>query len=177
MALQTKWIQARGFVKWAKVFPQNRDTKSTDRKVQKMLDASQGIYKVDFYPKDDAELDKIKATGISSKLYGGNDRFKVDAEGYGTKVYLQLKRKHFDQKEMPDGKVFDFGGQPEIVGWGEDNKGEPWDNNVLLGNGTEVLIKFTMYGEPEDTGQTVRLEKIGVINLVPYEGDDNGERF
>jgi hypothetical protein len=46
----------------------------------------------------------------------------------------------------------------------------------LIGNGSYVKIKFTTYGQPGNPTEsdTVRLEKIGVIDQVVYNSEGSG---
>lgn len=177
MAGKTKYVQLRGYIEWAQVFEDNRDKESTNPKVQKMLKACDGQYKMRFYPADEEELEKAKASGLTEELYGGSQRFKNGSD-LGAGVYFELKRKHKDKKTFTqkDGteKEEDFGGPPEIVWWNDDRRNDPWNREIdgNLNNGAEAVVKFTVYGD--DTGQTVRLLKIGVIENGVYE---QGERL
>jgi len=188
MASQTNWIEINAFVQWARVFESNRDTAEkakTDHKgVIKYLQKYDGEYKVDVFPATQADLDKAKAN-LSEKLYGkGNPRFVEVEDGPGMGVKFQLSRRHSDtqtwkDKKTGEDKVIDFGGQPEIVWWNEDKGfGTKWDfgNDGLIGNGSYVKIKFTVYGQPGNPTEsdTVRLEKIGVIDQVVYNSEGSG---
>ena len=176
---KTRFITARGYFEYAKLFERNRDLKSTNPKVQKQLDKFDGQTSVNFYPANEEELQKIKDSGISEKLYGGSDRFKEGNPDLGVGVYLTLKRRfnhvvEYKDRETSEMKTVDFGGAPEVVWHGGDRSGEPFDTEVNIGNGTEGMVRFSVYGEDNDDGQTVRIEKVGVITLVEYEG---GEGF
>lgn len=187
---RTTWVQIDAFVNWAKVFEENRDTADKARKmgithkgVLKGLEASDGKYTVDVSPATDADFDKVKAV-VTDQVYGGAERYK-DSE-FGVGKSFQLQRKHNDKhtfvdKKTLEEKVFDFGGEPEIVWWNEEKgKDVAWDKKTdgFLGNGTKVKIKFTVYqsGDKPETGDTIRLEKIGVVDLVKFEAQE-GERF
>ena len=122
--MSTKFVQLRGFIEWAKIFHDNRDLVSTNKGVQKMLKEADGVYKMNFYPIDDAELEKAKASGLSEELYGGAQRF-VHTGNFGCGVKFQLKRKHKDIKEITDKKTGEtkeenFGGPVEVVWWNEE---------------------------------------------------------
>ncbi len=168
----TKFVQLRGYIEWAKIFYDNRDLVSTNKGVQNMLKEADGVYKLNFYPKDDEELKKAKNCGLSEDLYGGGQRFKHTGN-FGCGRYFELKRKHRDVKEV-NGEEKDFGGPVEIVWFnGERGHNVPWNRETdgTIGNGSEVVVKFTVYGE--GTGQTVRLIKIGVVNHVVFEGSED----
>lgn len=175
---KTYWIQIEAQLEWAKLFYDIRDRNSTDRKVQKMLDKHDGQYSVSVIPTTQEDLDKVKEY-LSEKVYGGNPRFKTNADG---KEFFVIKRKHTDIKEFRDKKTgelseVELGGEPEIVWWNEEKGyGTPFDKDVdgFIGNGSKAVIKFTMYGDLQDDGATVRLEKVGIIDLVPYSGGQGG---
>ncbi len=179
----TKWIQVDGFVEWAMVFPENRDLKSSNPRVQKALDKVDGMYKVAFYPKDEAEWDKLWKAGLSEEVYNSDKpRRQSGNSDFGVGDFFIIKRKNKDIKEITDrdtGELIEhnFGGAPEIVHWSEDKRGEPWsyEDDGALGNGTEVKMKLSIYGEHNDPSATVRLEKLGIVNHVEYNPD--GERF
>jgi hypothetical protein len=173
--MKTQYITARGFAEYAKVFPENRDTadKATHPGVKKMLKAHDGQYSINFYPADETEMNKCFGP-LAHEMYGGGERLK-EGQSYGTGKFFNLKRKHTDKKDTVKGEM-EFGGVPTVVHYtDDDNKGKPWDFEAdgAIGNGSEALVKFSVYGE--GTTQSVRLEKIGIISHVPYETD--GERF
>ena len=175
MTMKTTYVTARGFAEYAKVFPENRDLaeKSTHPGVKKMLKQSDGQYSINFYPADETEMKKCFGP-LAHELYGGGERLKEGAD-YGTGKFFNLKRKHSDIRTTAKGDV-DFGGRVEVVHFADDdNKGNAWsfEDDGLIGNGSEVLVKFSVYGE--GTTQSVRLEKVGVINHVPYQA--GGDRF
>ncbi len=170
----TKFVQLRGYIEWAKIFHDNRDVSSTNKGVNKMLKEADGQYKMNFYPIDDEELQKAKDTGLSEELYGGGQRFKHTGN-FGCGRYFELKRKNRDMKEVKNKETgeleeVNFGGPVEVV-WFNEEKGynTPWNRETdgNIGNGSEVVVKFSVYGE--GTGQTVRLIKVGVVKHLQYE--------
>lgn len=189
---QTKYVQIDAYLRWAKVFEENRDTAERARRfgvthkgVLKFLEKFDGQYMVDVIPATDADLEKVKEA-LTDQLYGGNPRFKDVEDGPGTKVQFQLSRKHDDKHEFKDKEgnpfVADFGGEPEIV-WFNDEKGKnvKWDKETdgFIGNDTLAKVKFSVYmSESQPTvSDTVRLEKLGIVQHVPYETTDSGDRF
>lgn len=186
----TKYVQIDAYLRYAKVFEENRDTAERAKKygvthkgVLKGLQAWDGQYVVDVIPATEADLAKVKAT-LTDIKYGGADRYKDVDIGSGKQ--FQLSRKHkdkhtFKDRETGEDKEFDFGGEPEIV-WFNDEKGKnvPWDKKEdgLIGNDTLAKVKFSVYmsGDAPSESDTIRLEKIGVINHVRYEANSE-DRF
>ena len=189
---KTTYVQINAFLNWAKVFEQNRDTAERAKKngvthkgVIKFLEKYDGQYLVDVVPATEDDLAKAQAV-LTDVLYGGNPRYKDSDLGAGKS--FQLSRRHddkhtFKDRETGQPKEFDFGGQPEIVWWNDDKgKGTPWDieTDGLIGNGTLAVVKFSVYMSEAtpSASDTVRLEKIGIIDHVAFESDNNGgERF
>lgn len=189
---QTKYVQIDAYLRWAKVFEENRDTADRAKKngvthkgVIKFLEKFDGQYMVDVIPATQDDLDKVKAV-LTDQLYGGNARYKDVEDGPGTKVQFQLSRKHDDKHDFKDkeGKPFvaDFGGEPEVV-WFNDDKGKnvKWDKEAdgFIGNDTLAKVKFSVYmsGSEPSQSDTVRLEKLGIIDHVAYETTESGDRF
>jgi hypothetical protein len=61
--------------------------------------------------------------------------------------------------------IDDFGGAPEVFDWTNGITPKLWDSDVdgELGNGTKIQVKVSYYRD------TVRLEKVAVLEHVPYE--------
>jgi hypothetical protein len=176
MTTKTQYITARGFAEYAKVFPDNRDTadKATHPGVKKMLKQSDGQYSINFYPADETEMKKCFGP-LAHEMYGGGERLK-EGQDFGTGKFFNLKRKHSDVRTTQKGDV-DFGGPVDVVWWTDDErKGNPFtlEGDGAIGNGSEVIVKFSVYGE--GTTQSVRLEKVGVVNHLAYELE-GGDRF
>lgn len=170
--MKTQWNTIRGILEYAKVFEENRDmgTNGKNPGIDKLMKEVDGRYSTRVYPINEEEMEKARNI-LVDPMFGGHPRFKEGNPDFGVGLYFDLKRDHKDKSGIDD-----FGGQPEVVHWGEDNKNDPWimENDGELGNGTEAIVKFTTRGE--DTTQSVRLVKIGVINLVEYVREE-GERF
>lgn len=182
---KTNWFEITAYISWARLFEENRDTaekaKTTHKGVLKYLQKYDGEYKADFEPATDKDLE-IAQKAMTLELYGGNPRFTPVDDPKGCGVKFQLSRRHNDKQvfKNKDGeeKEFNFGGEPEVVWWNdEQGKGTPWDKNTdgLVGNGSLVKLKFTTYGDTEPTvSDTIRIEKIGVIEHVPYISNHEG---
>lgn len=168
---KTRYFQARGFIEWAKVFEHNRDMgDNTDHKgVSLTIKKADGIYSLNFYPANEAIKDKMTASGVSDTVFGGGDRWREGNESLGVGQYMTFKRKHKDVREV-NGEEINFGGPPRIVDLGPDLEGrDEWDSEELLGNGTEILLNYSVYGEGDSA--TIRFADIGVINAVKYDPD------
>jgi len=59
-----------------------------------------------------------------------------------------------------------MGGAPSVTHGITNN---PWDNieDGALGNGTKAKVKISIYGEGSTA--SVRLEKVGILEHVPFE--------
>jgi uncharacterized protein YbaA (DUF1428 family) len=162
--MKTQWHTAVGYLEYAQVFEDDRDMGTGGKfpNVDKAREKTDGLYKTRFYPADEAELEKMQEV-LSDPMFQGHPRWHDGDENLGTGKYTILQRKHIDPSGFED-----FGGAPEVVTWGstDEEKNEPWDPNVKLGNGTEVLMKYTTYGD--GPSQTVRMVKIGVMDHKEY---------
>lgn len=93
------------------------------------------------------------------------------------KSELQLKVKKDDDgsfvsfkrpvSKLIKGELVDFG-KPEML----DAGGQPMDNEILVGNGSEVTCKVVVYDSAKGKGH--RLEAVRVDNLIEYGGDTLG---
>lgn len=108
---------------------------------------------------DDSVADKYLAEG-------GSDFYLKTKENHPAngKCYLAFKRKEIKQDGSPAKPI-------EVV----DNKGNPWDPSVKIGNGSVVNFKFAL-NEVTVAGKTrLKPSLIGlqVWEHVPYEGGDS----
>lgn len=136
-------------------------------------------WKLNLFPKDDAEWEKIKKAGIQKKVQENND----PAKGPVGK-YIQFTRPAF---KVIKGDMVSFSGpvvenedgtvivdyintetNKRIFSFKQEEKskvvrrGKP----VLLGNGSDVRIRVAIYDTVKGKGQ--RLESVTVLNLVEY---------
>ena len=178
---KTTYVQVRGFVEWARVFEFNREMPedATDKKVRKGLEAVKGMYKLNFYPATAEEKQKLINAGMSLDLYNSDKpRFQKGSD-LGIGEFVVLKRPHEKLYTNKEGETINFGGPPPIVYFpanenGEYKKFDP-ETDGLIGNGTEVMLKVSIYGD--DTAATIRFEKIGIINLVSYQSNNSNSGF
>ena len=90
------------------------------------------------------EADKLKASGTKLKVVKQEDgRFKV-----------RFRRNHLNER------IPEFGGPPVVI----NKDGE--DFTALIGNGTIITLKYTVY--PTAMGNGTRMEKVRIDNLVEY---------
>lgn len=57
-----------------------------------------------------------------------------------------------------------------------DDKGDPWDKKVGIGNGTDISLKVECYQysnrRTKKVGRAIRLVEVKILNLVPYTRKD-----
>jgi hypothetical protein len=141
-----------GYIKWARLRPSDMDTKFVP----------EGQYNMEFYPETEEELDKLlneaKERKKTIKL-----KDPYDGEGYGVGKWVKISRNHVNRS------VEEFGGPPVVVKMDDDQQAGSWDfdEDGLIGNGTKARVKIVFYGEGNLAGH--RLEKLGVLEHVPYE--------
>ena len=107
---------------------------------------------------DDSEFHE-KTQGQYNVMFVPEDDKTLDyADG---KKGMKLKRPNVH----PSGYE-GLGGAPEIT---KGATNVPWDftKDGALGNGTTAMVKISIYGE--GTTASVKLEKVGVLEHVPYE--------
>lgn len=148
---KTKYGTFEGEIYWARVFPGNMD----DSEYHK---ATEGQYNCMFVPKDEEELQKMLKLGFPQKSMGNPMIREIEAAG-GRKG-MKLKRPNVHAK------IEDFGGAP-VVTHGKTDKAWDMDIDGELGNGTKVAVQISIYGEGSTA--SVRLEKVGVLELVQFE--------
>lgn len=159
---KARYVVMEGYLEYARVFKENMDSNPEFHPT--------GQFNVNFYPASEEELQKFWAAGVPEK-FRGTSRVKTprDGSGFGIGKYIKLKRDNVNR--IAD----DLGGPPQVVYWmdteldGAPALGAPWSftEDGELGNGTKAKVKVVVYGEGERTGH--RLEKVGVMEHVPYE--------
>jgi hypothetical protein len=117
------------------------------------------MYTFPFYP-DDGSLAIFEEM---KKKYKLRNNIRSDDKG----KFMVLRRPH-DAREY-EGKVIFEGGAPKVL----NADGSPFDPDVIIGNGSKVSVLLEVYGT-ERTGGS-RVEKVKVLELVPYEGPANTE--
>lgn len=113
---------------------------------------------VDFAP-DEAGIKALTEAGVAEKIKPVEDS-KGRTHVLGA-PYVKFSKPSVTSKGLPN--------KPFIV---VDKYGEPWDDEVLLGNGTKVSIIVTIAeGEKPKPWIKPYLTKVRVDELVPY-GED-----
>lgn len=150
--LKTRYGTFKGDVFYARVFEQNKDNADFHAHTQ-------GQYNCVFVPESEEELQKLLDFGFPTKAMGSTmvREYDVAAGRKGVK----LKRPHVHKSGIEA-----FGGAPTVT---KGISNEHWDMEAdgELGNGTSVVVKISIYGEGSTA--TVRLEKVAVMNHIPYE--------
>lgn len=165
--MATRYLSLRGQIKWAKVYEP---------------DAFMGAenYKLSFYPGNEDEWAKFKATGLELQP-------KEDTDGVSGK-YITLRR---PTKKLIKDDLIVFT-PPKITGevnvsYQDENGTEVRQYNKAdkvkvnrvgepteLGNGTEVIVNFSYYDTIKGKGH--RLENIRVLKLVEYDRENIPEK-
>lgn len=155
-----KTVYLNGKARWARLKEDNRDMgdpEKTSPEVMEKLKHSEGNYTLDLYgvTRKDLEDAGIPLKGLMGQL------FKENAQG---EAYYKCKRPHMiPEKEEP------YMGPPRVVKFNED--GTPvdwdWDTDGLLGNDSDVRVKFTVWVGTKVT--KVTMEAVAIKTLVPYE--------
>ena len=114
------------------------------------------------YSKDGKEwkMDLVldKDTVKEAKKLGIGDRIKTKDAYLDGQPFMTFKQGEFRK----DGKAND----PIPV---KDIRGANWDPSKLLGNGTDVDVKFAVVDHGTGKKQGVYIRSVRVLNLVPYE--------
>lgn len=117
-------------------------------------------WKFDFIPNDPvAAAKELKSLGVGDRL-----RSLEDANGnprYDGRKYMSFKQK----AERNDGSA----NQPIKV---VDLKGQPWPDDVLLGNETTVDLKFVVIDNGKGRFHGVYPRSMRILELVPYTSQE-----
>ena len=144
--MATRIVKLRGKGYWAKVFESNRDLTGYDNALVDV--GGQTTIDVDLDDRHFALLQKSR-----SMLRGSPS---PDNEGL---TRVKFKRKWQEKYG---------GGEPKI----ERADGSAWDMNIdgLIGNGSDVEVILSVYDTSRKNIVGTRLDKVRVINNIPYEG-------
>jgi hypothetical protein len=155
----TKYYSFEGKVEWCKVYTP---------------DEFRGAVRwtLDFFPKDEDELKKIKDSGIQKVIKDKGNGPQLNFSRSTTKL-MKGKIVHFTPPQIldADGKVLvKYVGKDgkDIRSYDEEGTiiervGEP----ILIGNGSTVRVNVSVY--PTAMGPGNRLESITLVDLVHYE--------
>ena len=128
------------------------------------------------YSKDGKEwkLDlQIPKTAVKEfKSYGISDRVKTKDEYLNGEPYITLKQRELRASGEPNKPI-------KVV----DIKGADWDQDKLIGNGSDVDVKIRIVDFGPGKKKGVYPVSVRVLNLVPYAGAsdfeplDEGDEF
>lgn len=96
------------------------------------------------------DLDLLKGSGV---------RLRTKTTEDGEMVTFS---RPVEGRTMPDGSTLG-GGKPLVV----DSDGNPWDETRLIGNGSRVRVKVSVYDTRMGKGH--RLEGVQVLEYIPYD--------
>lgn len=147
--IKSTYVNIEGIAEWAKVFESNRDLEGY-RGAWKDTDGRTTINII--LPDDQFQI--LKDAGSLKKG-------KPDPDGRGINVKLDRK--------WNTGRDWDSG-QPEIFR----ADGSVWDleTDGYIGNGSKVLLRVCVTYLPDQDTHSTRLDRIKVIDHVPYERND-----
>lgn len=144
--MATRLVKLRGIAYYPKVFENNRDLKGYQ---DALVDVGgQTTIDIDL---DDRHIELLKRSGTMSR---GNP--SPDNPGL---TRVKFKRKWQEQYG---------GGEPKVVRADD----TAWDvtTDKYIGNGSEVEVTILVYDTKRKGIVGTRLDKVKVLNLVPYEG-------
>lgn len=140
-------------------------------------------WKINFFPKDEAEMKRIKDAGVQKKVNENND-----PERGPIGQYIQFTRPVMKVMNTKEGqKVVNFSGpvildhdgnvivdyidkteNKRIYSFSNDKKGDVVRRGkpVIIGNSSDVKVRVAIYDTQKGKGQ--RLEQVQIMNLVPY---------
>lgn len=144
----------KGTIYWAKILGEP----------QPGFDKSKREWAFDLVP-DKEGLELFQSTPALS------ERLKEDRSDLNRGIFTTFKRKEFKQKKDPNGNP--IRNEPiEVVG----RNRLPWDNKVLIGNGSKVVVQFDMIDSLY--GEIPVVQKILVLEHEPYSAPDEfGEYY
>lgn len=157
------------FIKGKTLFarPFYRDTGENlpdDSEIKQKLQKTDGVYNTEivlpFDNRDDAE-EYLNGKGIPTDGMMGNLlKRRTDKEGNKVVVY-KITRPHLEPN-FEDPVL----GPPEVI----DSDGDPWNEEILIGNGSEVTVKLDVWLGTK--AKKVRWEGMRVDSLVEYEAPE-----
>jgi len=180
----TTYVVLRGFVRWARLYPDDRDYG-----FEGAFEEEGGRYTIDFYPKDIDELQKYFDAGASPVVMGNNmvrdpehPKYGSGDPSLGIGSYIKFRKEH-------NHKVAKYAGAPHVFDWREaEDTTKLWsfptqdlddDDNVIthendgkIWNGSEVYVKLSLWGTGERA--KIRIKSVAVIELAEEPtSDDN----
>lgn len=154
--MSTQTVYVTGIARWARVYQEDMDTAFNNER-----------FHITVCP--DAE------SSVMLRASGSRVKAKEDEEGTWYK-FSRDNRKTFTRKGIPEEELL---GPPKIIiqdGNNPDGSPKYVPFNEKIGNGSTVTVKLSVY-DTKQYGKGTRLEKVLVLNHVPYEGRTNEEPF
>lgn len=184
MAKSTSYKEYEAELEYAQLFERNMDKGNDDSDAGRTIASKGGQTKVTMLITEEVK-DQMIADGIPDKSMG-YDMFKHDTD---KDLYRYVAKRPWNSpfKDKDTGEIQPFG-EPNVVDYAasvaalEKSKedGSPaadavqWDSEVNIGNGSTAKVKLSIY--KNGSKRIVRLEGVGVLELVPYE-TTGGVRF
>jgi hypothetical protein len=103
------------------------------------------------------------------KTAGLTDRVKTKDGYLDGKPHVTFKISEFRKDPDPETGLPKRNRPPKIV----DILGEAWDQDKLLGNGTDADVSFVVQDHGPGKKKGMYLRSVRVLKLVPYEGKDD----
>ncbi len=149
-----------GTAKFAKVFKSNRDMgenlQDGDQKNKIVSEQGHYVLTVEITPETKA---KMIADGVPNKGMVGQ-LFKQDDQG---NLSYKCKRPHFNPRlNKGEGEIM---GAPVVM----DPASDPWDESIVIGNGSKVKIRLDVWD-----GKIVTLQAVRILELQEYTPDTTG---
>lgn len=145
-----KTFYVTGVAEWAKLFESNRD-------MNEDFHGPGGAYTIQLYMEQDQQ----------EIFDDSGSRIKPKVKDAG--LCVQFKRKHIGPKDKKGEHIETLSGPPQVV----DENNEPWDESVLIMNGSKVEVCFEVYST--SMGNGTRLMGVKILELAEME--DRGLPF
>lgn len=157
--MPTRKVKLTGLGYWAKVFEDNRDLTGYEDALKDVG----GQTTIDM----DLDDDNLALLRKSKSMKRGTD--SPDNDGL-TRVKFTRKWEHKIQTKKG---VMDLGGEPVVVK--ADGTKWDYDEDGPIGNGSTVEVTLSVYDTSRKAIVGTRLDKVKVIEHVPYEPADEAE--
>ena len=157
--MATRKVKLTGLAYWSKVFSANRDLTGYEDALKDVG----GQTTIDM----DLDDDNMALLRKSKSMKRGTD--SPDNDGL-TRVKFTRKWEHKIQTKKG---VMDLGGEPVVVK--ADGTKWDYDEDGPIGNGSTVEVTLSVYDTSRKTIVGTRLDKVKVIEHVPYEPADDVE--
>ena len=186
--MTTKTVYLKGKANYIRPYHRDEGNDKTPSDILDKLQKTDGQYNTEFLlvnpdtdevftSRDDA-LDYLSSKGVPVDNMMGN---LVKRNSETKEVRYKVTRPHFEPT-MPNKDTGEQGvvfGPPKVVKFVKDENGdvvydnngkrkvEPWDEDVLIGNGSDITVKINVW--KGDKATKIRWDAVRVDNLVEYE--------